>query len=84
MNSEEVIVYMTALVAIGIIVIGIITSLFHSTLIVPIAVIGIILAAFVLLSKGDFSPKIESIEKLCFIITFIAIICAFILLYKPM
>ena len=29
-------------------------------------------------------PKIESIEKACFIITIIAIIISFILLYKPM
>ena len=84
MNSEDVIVYFTALVAIGIIVIGILTTLFHSILIAPIVIIGIILAAFVLLSKGNFSHKIENIEKICFVITFIAIICSFILLYKPM
>lgn len=84
MNSEDVIVYLTALVAIGIIVIGILTTIYHSTLIAPIVIIGIILAIFVLLSKGNFSHKIESIEKVCFVITFIAIICSFILLYKPM
>ena len=84
MNSEDVIVYMTALVAIGIIVIGILTTIFHSALIAPIVIIGVILAAFVLLARGNFSHKIESIEKVCFIITFMAIICSFILLYKPM
>ena len=84
MKSEEVIVYLTSLVAIGIIVLGIITSLFHSTTIVPIVIVGVILAVFVLLSRGKFSHKIESIEKLCFIITFVVIICSFILLYKPM
>lgn len=83
MESENVIVYLTALVAIGIIVVGLLTTYFHSTLIAPIVVIGIILAAFVLLSKGNFSHKIESIEKICFFITFLAIICSFILLYKP-
>lgn len=84
MNSEDMIVYLTSLVAIGIIVVGLITTFLHSTVIAPIVIIGIILAMFVLLSKGNFSHKIESIEKICFIITFIAIICSFILLYKPM
>ena len=84
MNSEDVIVYFTALVAIGIIVIGILTTVLHSYLIAPIVVIGLVLAVFVLLSKGNFSHKTESIEKLCFIITFLAIICSFVLLYKPM
>ena len=84
MNSEDVIVYFTALVAIGMVFVGILTTALHSTLIAPIVLIGIILAIFVFLAKGNFSHKIESIEKICFIITFIAIICSFILLYKPM
>jgi energy-converting hydrogenase A subunit K len=84
MNSEDVIVYFTALVAIGMIVVGLLTTALHSYLIAPIVIIGVILAIFVLLAKGNFAHKIESIEKLCFIITFLAIICSFILLYKPM
>ncbi len=84
MNSENVIVYLTALVAIGLIVVGLLTTALHSYLIAPIVIIGVILTVFVLLSKGNFSHKIESIEKLCFVITFLAIICSFILLYKPM
>lgn len=83
MNSENVIVYLTSLVAIGIIIVGALTTYLHSTIIAPIVVIGIILTIFVLLSKGNFSHKIESIEKICFIITFLAIILSFILLYKP-
>lgn len=84
MKSENVIVYLTAIVAIGIIIVGLLTTALHSYLIAPIVIIGVILTIFVLLSKGNFSHKIESIEKLCFIITFLAIICSFILLYKPM
>ena len=84
MNSEDVIVYFTALVAIGMIVVGLLATLLHSTILAPIVIIGIILAIFVLLAKGNFSHKIESIEKICFIVTFLAIICSFILLYKPM
>ena len=72
------------MVAIGIIVLAIITTYLHSTIIAPIVIIGIVLAIFTLLAKGNFSHKIESIEKICFVITFIAIICSFILLYKPM
>ena len=84
MNSEDVIVYLTALVAIGIIIVGLLATVFHSAVLAPIVLIGIVLAFFVLKAKGDFSHKIESVEKICFIITFIAIICSFILLYKPM
>ncbi|MBR3139304.1 MAG: hypothetical protein IKF11_00350 [Methanobrevibacter sp.] len=84
MNSEDVIVYLTSLVAIGVIIVGLLATVFHSILIAPIVIIGVILAFFVLRAKGNFSHRIESMEKICFIITFIAIICSFILLYKPM
>ncbi|WP_407454613.1 hypothetical protein [Methanobrevibacter sp.] len=84
MNSEDVIVYLTSLVAVGVIIVGLLATIFHSIVLAPIVVIGVILAFFVLRAKGNFSHKIESMEKVCFIITFIAIICSFILLYKPM
>ena len=84
MNSEDVIVYLTSLVAIGVIIVGLLATVFHSILIAPIVIIGVILVFFILRTKGNFSHKIESMEKICFIITFIAIICSFILLYKPM
>ena len=84
MNSEDVIVYLTALVAVGVIIVGLLATVFHSAILAPIVLIGIVLALFVLRSQGSFSHKIESVEKICFIITFIAIICSFILLYRPM
>ena len=83
MKSEDVIIYLTSIVAFGIIIVGLLTTALHSYLIAPIVIIGFILTIFVLLAKGNFSHKIESIEKLCFVITFLAIICSFILLYKP-
>lgn len=83
MNSEDIFVYLTALVAIGVIVVGILATFYHSTILAPIVVIGVVLAIFLLLAKGNFSHKIESIEKICFIITFLAIVCSFVLLYKP-
>ena len=84
MNDENMIVYLTALVAIGVIVVGLLASLFHSYVLIPIVIIGIVLAILVFLGNGKFSHKIEIMEKACFVITFLAIICAFILLYKPM
>lgn len=84
MNSEDVIVYLITLVGVGVIIVGILATLLHSIVLLPIVVIGIILTVFLLLSRGNFSHKIESMEKICFVITLIAIICSFILLYKPM
>ena len=43
MNNENVIVYLTALVAIGIIIVGLLTTFMHSTLIAPVVVIGLML-----------------------------------------
>ena len=84
MNSEDMIVYYTALVGMGIIFIGILATFMHSTVLAPIVILGMVLVIFALLSKGSFAHKIELIEKICFVITLIAIICSFILLYKPM
>ena len=84
MNSEDGIVYLTSLVALGIVLVGLLATLFHSVVLAPIVIIGLVLEVFILYSKGNFSHKIENIEKICFVITFISIICSFILLYKPM
>ncbi|WP_407420932.1 hypothetical protein [Methanobrevibacter sp.] len=84
MSSQKVIVYLTSLVAIGIIVVGLLATLLHSTLLAPIPILGIILAILVLMTnKGNFAHKIENIEKIMFFVTFIVIVCSFILLYKP-
>ena len=85
MSSQKVIVYLTSLVAIGIIVVGLLATLLHSTVLAPIPILGVILAILILLTnKGNFAHKIENLEKIMFFITFIVIICSFILLYKPM
>ena len=84
MDSEKVIVYLTSLVAIGIIIVGLLATVLHSTILAPIPIIGLILLVLtVLTNKGHFAHKIESLEKIMFFITFIVIICSFILLYKP-
>ena len=63
MNSEDVIVYLTTLVGVGVIIVGILATLLHSVVLLPIVVIGIILTVFLLLSRGNFSHKIESMER---------------------
>ena len=84
MNSENMIIYLTSLVAVGIIVLGLLAALLHSIILLPIVIIGVVLLILTLFSKGNFSHRIEVMEKACFIITLLAIICSFILLYKPM
>ena len=84
MDSEKVIVYLTSLVAIGIIVVGLLATVLHSTILAPVPILGLLLLVLILLTnKGHFAHKIESLEKVMFFITFIVIICSFILLYKP-
>ena len=84
MDSEKVIVYLTSLVAIGIIVVGLLATILHSIVLAPIPILGLILFGLTLLTnKGHFAHKVESLEKIMFFITFIVIICSFILLYKP-
>ena len=84
MSSQKVIVYLTSLVAIGIIVVGLLATVLHSTLLAPIPILGLILAILVLLTnKGNFAHKVESLEKIMFFVTFLVIVCSFILLYKP-
>lgn len=59
MKSENVIVYLTAIVAIGIIVVGGLATFLHSTLLAPIVVLGVILTIFVLLAKGNFPIRLK-------------------------
>ena len=64
MSSQKVIVYLTSLVAIGIVVVGLLATVLHSTMLAPIPVLGLILAVLVLLTnKGHFAHTVENIEK---------------------
>lgn len=84
MSSQKIIVYLTALVAVGIFIVGLIAAIFHSMSLAPIAVIGLILTVIVLLTNnGNFSHTTDNLEKIMFFVTFIIIICSFILLYRP-
>ena len=84
MNQEKGVVYLTSLVAIGIIVVSVLGCLYQSMMFAPLAIIGLIFFILILLTnKGNFAHKIESLEKVFFIITFLVIVVSFILLYKP-
>ena len=83
MESEKVILYLTSLIAIGIIVVGLLAVVFHSIILAPIPIIGLILVLLLLLINMGYAHKVEILEKIMFFITFIVIICSFILLYKP-
>ena len=41
MNSEDVIVYLTTLVGVGVIIVGILATLLHSVVLLPIVVIAV-------------------------------------------
>lgn len=83
MDSQKVLVYLTGLVAVGIVVVGLLATLFHSTVLAPIPILGLILVLLVFLTIYGYADKVEILEKLMFFVTFILIICSFILLYKP-
>lgn len=83
MSSHNVLVYLTGLVAVGIVVVGLLATLLHSMILAPIPIIGLILVLLVFLTINGYAEKVEVLEKIMFFITFIVIICSFILLYKP-
>ena len=84
MNQEKGVIFLTALVALGIACFGVVCTLVQSLWLTPIVVMGLIFFILILLTnKGHFAHKIESLEKVFFIITFLVIVVSFILLYKP-
>ena len=69
MDSEKVIIYLTSLVAMGIIVVGLLATILHSTILAPIPLLGLILLILILLTnKGHFAHTVENIEKAMFFI----------------
>lgn len=85
MNDEKGMIVLTALVAVGILVVTGITCYFHSMLVLPVAIIGLIFIPFIILQdKILFSHLAEKLEHIAFFITLAVIIVGFILIYKPM
>lgn len=84
MNKENGVLYLTAIVAIFLIAIGITVAFYQSMIAIPIVVLGLIFLILILLTnKGNIAHNIESLEKIFFVITFLVIVVGFILLYKP-
>ncbi|KZX12593.1 hypothetical protein MBCUR_10040 [Methanobrevibacter curvatus] len=84
MTNENDFILLTSFVAIGIIVLGLIVSLYDSVTILPIFILGIILFVLILLQRYHRINHItENIEKIVFIGTLIFIIISLIFLYKP-
>ena len=74
MMNDKSTIYLTSLVGFGAVVLTLITTFLHTTL------IGYMI---ILTLKGHFSHHIENLEKLFFVITFIIIICLFIIRFRP-
>lgn len=84
MYKEKGTIILTALVALGIVVVGAFATYFHSVVLAPIVVMGIAFIIGVLLTnRGNYPYLIEDLEKIFFFITFFVIVISFILLYKP-
>lgn len=84
MNPEKGVIYLTSMVAIGVVVLSFVATFYHSINLIPVVIMGIILLILILLSnRGNFAHKIESLEKIVFVITFLIICLLFIMRYKP-
>ena len=84
MREEKGMVILISLVAFGIILISGLIAYFHTTLALPIIIMGIIFAILILSLKSHKQAVFtENLEKLVFAITLIIIIISFIVLYKP-
>ena len=67
MMNDKATIYLTSLVGFGAVVLTLITTFLHT----------------ILTLKGHFYHHIENLEKLFFVITFIVIICLFIIRFRP-
>lgn len=85
MENEKATVYFTTIVALGIIFLGVIISLFHWDVAIPIIILGIFFTVLLLLlaKKEKLAHNMETLEKVFFFITFFVICISFILLYRP-
>ena len=83
MMNDKSTIYLTSLVGFGAVVLTLITTFLHTTLIGYIILMVMCTALIILTLKGHFSHHIENLEKLFFVITFIIIICLFIIRFRP-
>lgn len=84
MMNDKATIYLTSLVGFGAVVLTLITTFLHTTLIGYMIILMVMCTALIILTlKGHFSHHIENLEKLFFVITFIVIICLFIIRFRP-
>ena len=84
MVNEKGMLVLTSLVAVGIFVVAGIAAYFHSIVVWPLVVIGLIFIPFILLQdKVKFAHLAEKLEHIAFFITLVVIIVGFLIVYTP-
>lgn len=84
MMNDKSTIFLTSLVGFGAVVLTLITTFLHTTLIGYMVVLtGICTMLVLLTAKGHFAHHVENLEKVAFFITFIFIICVFIIRFRP-
>nr|WP_299525862.1 hypothetical protein [uncultured Methanobrevibacter sp.] len=82
--NDKATIYLTSLVGFGAIILTLITTFLHTTLIGYMVILMVICMVLILLTlKGHFAHHVENLEKLAFIITFMIIVCLFIIRFRP-
>ena len=85
MSGEKNFLVLTSLVAIGIVFISALAVIFHSQMVLPLLIIAIIIAPFILYQNKEKNAVLsEKLEKIAFFVTFIMICILMIMAYKPM
>ena len=85
MSGEKNFLVLTSLVAIGIVFISALAVIFHMQMVLPLLIIAIIIAPFILYQNKEKNAALsEKLEKIAFFVTFIMICILMIMAYKPM
>jgi energy-converting hydrogenase A subunit K len=85
MSQEKDFLILTSLVAIGIIFISGLAVIFHSSTLLPLVIIAILITPLILYQSTEKGSEFaENLEKVMFFITFAIICISIILLYRPL
>ncbi|MCK9150735.1 hydrogenase [Methanobacterium alcaliphilum] len=84
MAEEKDIIFLTALVALGVVLASGLAAFLQWMVVIPVTIVGIIFTVIIMLQQRDKAVHFsEILEKWAFIIALILFIVAFIVLYKP-
>jgi len=84
MNKEKDFIVLISIATFGVLVASVLPTVFHLSIVAPVAIFAIIMFPLVLLQyKKKFIDISENLEKIVFIITLFAIAISFAILYKP-